>query len=234
MTSLTGASSDPVLTRFPLRHPPPGRSNFRSAEPFTPTPTNRYEPRWRPVGMTDPEFHRRVDESLPALIATARRIACDEDIAADAMQDALLKAWKYRGSFDGRSVLATWLTRIVVHCVRDAIAAHRRRRNRAGGGQDDVLELAAGPATDPVERAIASETDRRVRCEVRRLPDRQREVFTLTVWQNLSPGEVAEIVGTTPQTVHANLHAARRTLRRRMADLDESQPTDPDQTAGAS
>jgi len=49
------------------------------------------------------------------------------------------------------------------------------------------------------------------------LPPRQREVLVLTAYEQLRPGEVAEVLGISESSVHANLHYARARLREELA-----------------
>ena len=49
------------------------------------------------------------------------------------------------------------------------------------------------------------------------LPPRQREVLVLTSYEQLRPGEVAEVLGISESNVHANLHYARARLREELA-----------------
>lgn len=180
--------------------------------------------------MTDPEFHRLIDENLPQLIATARRIACNEQLAAEALQDAMLRAWKHRGGFNQRSSLTTWLTRILVNCVRDAIdSAARQGCHTQSWPETDNLSQAFHYTADPADPVIADETISRVQREVSLLPPRQREVFALMVWENLDSASVSELLGISPQAVHASLHAARCQLRQRLSDLNSNLPDAGDQ-----
>ncbi|MDV6032588.1 MAG: sigma-70 family RNA polymerase sigma factor [Phycisphaera sp. RhM] len=173
--------------------------------------------------LTEPEFARAVSAGLPKLIAIARRLSGNEDIAAEAVQNALLKASKSWRQFRGQSHVDTWLTKIVIHAVRDGMAAQRRRQEhlppppdvpRDGHSRcDSQSENLVAPERGPTQQVLDAEVRSVVAAAVRELPDRQREVFGLMVWQNMTAREVGQLLDITPQTVHANLHAARRRLR---------------------
>ena len=174
--------------------------------------------------LTEPEFACAVSDALPKLIAVARRLAGDEEIAAEAVQNALLKASKSWRRFRGQSHVHTWLTRIVIHAVRDAIDANRRRRQRSPllsqGDPHRAGEDIVDPSKGPSQKLLDQELRNTLQVAVLELPDRQREVFGLMVWQNLSAREVGQLLEISPQTVHANLHAARKRLRELLAHLN--------------
>ncbi|MCA9138697.1 MAG: sigma-70 family RNA polymerase sigma factor [Planctomycetales bacterium] len=154
---------------------------------------------------------------MSQLVAVARRISGNDELAAEAVQNALLKASKSWRSFRGESHVHTWLTQIVIHCVRDSIAAQRRRmasqpmlhHSESQCPHENVVDPERGPS----QRLLDEELRRTIGAAVGQLPDRQREVFGLIVWQGMSAAEVGNLLEITPQTVHANLHAARKRLR---------------------
>ncbi|MCD0461639.1 RNA polymerase sigma factor [Roseiconus lacunae] len=166
--------------------------------------------------LSEREFAQCVDACMPRLVATARRLAGDEDLAADALQNALLKASKSWRRFEGRASLETWLIRILIHCVRDSIGDAIIRRERLMQEtleSNDSLASATDPGRGPTEQACDAETDAMIRKAVMNLPHRQREVFSLVIWQGMSHDQVVEILGIRSQTVYANLHAARQRLK---------------------
>ena len=165
--------------------------------------------------LTETEFAKAVADSLPRLVAIARRLAGNEEFAEDAVQAALLKASKSWRRFRGQSHVETWMTRIVIHAVRDTIAAERRRKRR----DTPYPELDAAPPSipddksGPSESALNHELHEVIRSAVQLLPDRQREVFALATWHGMNAREIAELLEIKTQTVHANLHAARSRLK---------------------
>lgn len=189
---------------------------------------NRFEDRWRcpptdvrrvsmEKSLTETEYSQAVSDGLPQLIAVARRLAGNEEIAAEAVQNALLKASKSWRKFRGNSHVTTWLTKIVIHAVRDAISAEHRRRIRTPSlppsEQRRESENIVDPQIGPQQKILDEELRSAILAAVRNLPDRQREVFSLMVWQGMSAKEVGLLLDASPQTVHANLHAARKQLQ---------------------
>jgi RNA polymerase sigma-70 factor (ECF subfamily) len=76
------------------------------------------------------------------LWAVALRIACDPDDAADALQDAMISAFRRAGDFRGESAVTTWLHRIVVNASLDLLRRRSARTVSVGWSG-----AAAGPAT---------------------------------------------------------------------------------------
>ena len=92
----------------------------------------------------DAEFHTLVETHRTELRAHCQRMLGSADDAEDAVQDALLRAWRATGRFEGRSSRRTWLYRIATNACLDVIAARGRR--------PPTVEL--GPAADAVEAAL--------------------------------------------------------------------------------
>src|ERR1700754_4762041 len=83
-------------------------------------------------------FRRHKDR----LWAVALRIACDPDDAADALQEAMISAFRRAGDFRGESAVTTWLHRIVVNASLDRL---RRKASHAASsvGDEGTLDLLA-------------------------------------------------------------------------------------------
>ena len=152
------------------------------------------------------------------LLAVARRIVRDEEDARDAVQDALLSAFRSMHRFEGSSQLGTWLHRIVVNCT---LMRMRSRKRRPECSIEELL-----PAFDPDgHRALRPEEEagadtqlerEQLRVLVRRsvddLPAGYREVYLLRDVEELSTEEAAEALGVTPNAVKIRLHRARQAL----------------------
>ena len=130
------------------------------------------------------------------LWAVALRTVCDQEEAADALQDAMLSAFRRAADFRGESAVTTWLHRIVVNACLDRL---RRRASRpAMTGEDDVLAALAPPRPDGVE-LTAARLD--VNAALRELPPPQRAALVLVDMLGYSVAEAAEILDISPGTV---------------------------------
>jgi RNA polymerase sigma-70 factor (ECF subfamily) len=168
------------------------------------------------------------------MLAVARRLVRDEEEARDAVQDALLSAFRSMHRFEGGSQLGTWLHRIVVN---SALMRLRSRRRHPECSIEDLLPV-FGPdghrALRPEEEAGADAQLERdqlvalVRESVEHLPDGYREVYMLRDIEELSTEEAAAVLGISPNAVKIRLHRARQALvmlvRKRIA-AESSPPT---------
>lgn len=165
-----------------------------------------------------------VREHGARLLATARRLLRDEQEARDAVQEALLSAFRARESFRGAAQLTTWLHRIVVNA---ALMRLRRRRTRREESIDALLPRFddTGHFAQPVASWAAPadtlleqrETRARVRDAIARLPERYRTVILLRDIEELDTDEAAAVLGITANAVKIRLHRARQALRTLLA-----------------
>jgi RNA polymerase sigma-70 factor (ECF subfamily) len=127
------------------------------------------------------------------------------------------------GSFEGRSSLSTWLTRITVNEALGRRRADQRRRQhleREGVALlDDYRDaLMRGSDADTPDVAVAREQIRTLlEHAVGQLPDRFRTVFVLREVEGLSSEETADVLGLPVATVKTRLFRARRRLQELLA-----------------
>ena len=153
------------------------------------------------------------------------RILRNPDDAADATQDAFLKAWRGLKSFRGDAQFTTWLYRVAANA---AISRHRsraRRWDRETKAEPEVLERI--PAVTSIEDAAAARLDLdTVEQGLARLPETYRSVIVLRDVYGLTIDEMAQQLGVSNVTAKVRLHRARKRLR----DLVYEQP-DPETQA---
>jgi len=175
-----------------------------------------------------------------SVLRLALRLMRTEDEARDIYQESFLKAYRSLGQFRGDASFGTWLQRIVTTVCLD----HLRRRaaqpeavpfEGAAPGRDareasSFATLASfeprddHPDHDP-ERALARrEIRRRIAAALAALPARERMVFVLRHDHGMRLRAVAELLGTTEDTVKNCLFRAHRRLREALGDLGELTP----------
>ena len=139
------------------------------------------------------------------LYAIAHRILRDTDRAQDALQDALVVAWRDLPGLRDPDRFDAWLHRLVVRsCLHEAVRKRRFASNlRAlpedlSGGSDDLLSVAD---RDQLERGF------------RRLDPQQRALLVLRHFAGYEPSEIAEILGIPAGTARSRLHHAHRAMR---------------------
>ncbi len=138
--------------------------------------------------------------------ALCLRMSRDRGEAEELVQDVFVRVWERLGSFRGESAFATWLHRVAVNTVIEALRAKGRWRERLADAvdpadiPDNVFQQLAGADLD-LERAIAT------------LPPRARLVFVLHDIEGHKHREIADMTGTAIGTCKAHLHRARSLLR---------------------
>ncbi len=164
-----------------------------------------------------------------AMLRFARRRIRDEDLAEDAVQDALLAALSNRASFQGQSALRTWLIGILNHKIQDTFRREGRYVPVADGVRedeafDDGLDRIAfgqrGPSGDgdPSRHVAGARLLEALLGEIDALPDTLREVFVLQVLEERETAEVCARLGISEANCWVRLHRARKRLAERMRD----------------
>jgi RNA polymerase sigma-70 factor (ECF subfamily) len=157
------------------------------------------------------------------LFRTAWSILKHRAEAEEAVQSAYIAAFANIGSFEGRSSLSTWLTRIVVNEALGRRRVEERRRRHLEEEGIAVLDayrhnLMRGSEAESPEAAIAREQIRKLLEQaVGQLPDPFRTDFVLREIEGLSSEETAEILNVPVATVKTRLHRGRRRLHEMLA-----------------
>jgi len=151
------------------------------------------------------------------LWAVAVRTLADPEEAADALQDAMISAFRRAGGFRGDSAVTTWLHRIVINACLDRLR-RKAARPAAGGADERALDnLALGRAIpDP---SSASDTTIDVHAALRTLPADQQAVLVLVDMLGYPVADAAEILGISPGTVKSRCARGRARLLPRLAHL---------------
>ena len=151
------------------------------------------------------------------LWAVAVRTLGDADDAADALQDAMISAFRRAGSFRGDSAVTTWLHRIVVNACLDLLRRQAARPATSGLAADtvDALAFAAhGPAP-----AADSDTALDVTAALRGLPPDQRAALVLVDMLGYPVADAAAVLGVSEGTVKSRCARGRARLLPRLAHL---------------
>ncbi|MCB9741326.1 MAG: sigma-70 family RNA polymerase sigma factor [Alphaproteobacteria bacterium] len=143
----------------------------------------------------------------------ARRMALgilgQPQLAEEAAQEALLKAYAARDRYDPSRPFLPWFHQIVRNTCRDL-----RAKRRPDPGLDAERVQAQGP--DAESLLDQDEQARALRAGLRRLSEEHREVLELRHFQDLSYEEIAEVLGVAQGTVMSRLYRARRALAKEL------------------
>jgi RNA polymerase sigma-70 factor (ECF subfamily) len=146
-----------------------------------------------------------VGRTVDRMYAIAVRILRDTDLAEDAVQAALISAWRQLPGLRDPDKFEAWVRKLVVHsCYAES---NKRRRWAA-----NVREIKLDDAVDDMGYVSVAERDALDRA-FRRLNIEQRAVFVLHHHIGLPLVEVAETLGIPAGTARSRLHYATRTLQ---------------------
>ena len=172
------------------------------------------------------DFNAWMASEQGRVFALCHRLLQDPDEADSATQDTFLKAYHALRKEDARELEdpARWLTRIAVNCCLDRLRSRKwqfwRRRPVP---QDESLALAMVRSTAPEaeDRYFAGQISSRLESALDRLSARQRAVFTLRHYDDLSLDEIGQLLGLDVGTVKAHMFRAVSKLRGELRDLYE-------------
>lgn len=164
-------------------------------------------------------FEEAVSKHVPALHRAARRILPSEDLAWDAVQEALLRTWSYPDlPEDPLPLLLSLVRRSCLHILRcsrrrsdhESLAAHDR------GGRCCPMDP-EGAAADPAASAAERDEVRHVAAAAARLTWEHREVLELVAWRGYTYREAAERLQVPVGTIRSRTSRARAALNEALA-----------------
>lgn len=168
-------------------------------------------------------FVRRYRRRVTRIAYRFLRDAGEADCAA---QESFLRAYQSLSDFREGSTFETWLTRICINWCKDRLK--RRRRvvffHEAPGREDDdggdsPEERAPAPDPSPERRAAGREIRERLATALESLSPRQRVVFALKHFEEMSIPDIAETTGLDEGTIKSHLFRAARKIRERLAEF---------------
>lgn len=162
------------------------------------------------------------------LFNTALRILNDEELAADATQDAFLSAFRSINTYRGGSFKA-WLMRTVTNACYDELRRKKRRPTTplepdTDGDEMDTPRWLADPALTPEAQLETDELEHAIQHCLENLPLEFRTVVVMADLQGLDYTEVATATRTPLGTIKSRLARARLRLRECLQDFRELLP----------
>lgn len=165
-------------------------------------------------------FDRLVRDYGGRLLSVARRMLSHEEDAREVLQETFASAFRAIKTFDGQSLLSTWLHRITVNA---ALMRLRRRQRKPEKSIDDFLPtfVADGHRVNPGgpwstaadHRLERAETRELVRKCIDMLPEAYRTVLVLRDLEEIDTAETARLLNVSEGVVKTRLHRARQALR---------------------
>ena len=151
------------------------------------------------------------------------RMVGNAEDAADMTQEAFIKAWKNLDSFQFEAAFSTWLYRLASNCCLDFLRSKKRRPTISLVTTNDEDEEQTVDVEDnapgPEEQLLSGEDREILRKALAEIDLEQRQILTLRVVNDLSYGEIAEILGIKEGTVKSRLSRARENLRKKVLQI---------------
>ncbi len=167
-------------------------------------------------------FVRQYQKKITRLAYRFLRDVGEADCAA---QESFLRAYQSLDSFREGSTFETWLTRICINWCKDRLKRRRlvlyfhqgpRRENESG---EEPQELVPNRDPSPERRAAGREIRERLARAMDALSPRQRSIFVMKHFEEMSIPEIAEVTGLDAGTIKSHLFRAAQKMRERLADL---------------
>ena len=155
--------------------------------------------------MDSREFAQRVEAMQGALYRVAYGLLLNRADCADAVQEALTRAWEKRGSLRETAYFETWLTRILINECYGML-----RRRRAALPLDGLPEPAAPPDADPALHDAIARLDRKLRLPV-----------VLHYMEGYGVDDIARMLRVPSGTIKTRMARARALLRLQLTDEHE-------------
>jgi RNA polymerase sigma-70 factor (TIGR02960 family) len=168
-------------------------------------------------------FSELVERYRPEMQVHCYRMLGSYEDSEDAVQETLLRAWRRRETFEGRSTFRAWLYRIATNACLDALGRRERRLQTATGAEvpwlqpypDRLLEEVAASEEEPGALVVAKETiELAFIVAIQHLPPRQRAVLILRDVLGWTAKDTAALLETSVASVNSALQRARGALKR--------------------
>jgi RNA polymerase sigma-70 factor (family 1) len=154
-------------------------------------------------------------EAFPVLVreyqhrvySIVRKMVIDHDDADDIVQEVFVKVWHNLDNFKGESNLFTWMYRIATN---ESLQFLRKKRNQWWFKTGINEELENALVSD--KYIDGDEIQRKLQKAILQLPDKQRLVFNLKYFEDLTYEEIAEITDSTVGSLKASFHHATKKI----------------------
>jgi RNA polymerase sigma-70 factor (ECF subfamily) len=160
-------------------------------------------------------FETLMKNNRQRIFALAYQYTKNPEDTEDIFQDTFLKAYnniqKFRAGQD--TSFSAWLYRIGINCSIDHLRKHKRRRETTANGQDVQTLPTSDSGTDPEKQQQKTEIQEKTEAVLKTIAPRQRMVFILRHYQQLSIKEIAEYLDCSEGSVKKQLFRAISTFK---------------------
>jgi RNA polymerase sigma-70 factor (ECF subfamily) len=158
------------------------------------------------------------EENKKRIFSLAFQYVKNAEDAEDILQETFIKAYNSLDKFDSRNgtSFSPWLYRIGINCSIDYLRRHKKRKEKYRG-MDDIDNISSGDSdSDPEHTRRKQEIRERIDQTLNRLSARQRMIFILRHYQQLSTKEIAEYLKCTEGSVKKQLFRAIQAMKQHL------------------
>ena len=152
------------------------------------------------------------DAHAPRVFRLAYRFAGDEDLARELTQETFVRAFSQLGRFRGDSALSTWLHRVTISVVSNAMRKVKRFRTRETDIEEAGMVAAETPASDP-------DLKEKLYRAIDELPEIYKTTFVMHDVEGYTHEEIATVLGVAEGTCKSRLSVARAQLRQKLGSI---------------
>lgn len=153
------------------------------------------------------QYHR-------SLLYFAKSMVRDQETAEELVADSFVKLWQRRETFENTDKVKAFLYIATKNaCLNHLNSAHARQ-----AFDGEALDVLQSVDPDSYAQLVRAELMQQIYDEVMKLPEKQREVFRLTFFEDLDTDEIGERLGMTPTAIFANRSRAVEALRKIFKD----------------
>ena len=152
-------------------------------------------------------FERLYRQHVPRVHSLVRRMVGNEGSADELVQDVFVRAWQRLSTFRGEAAFGTWLHRLAVNLVLNWQKSAARGRRLFD--DDAALDVTPGRRESPEDAMDLEEA-------LKALPPGARQIFVLHDVEGFKHEEIAGMLEITAGTSKAQLHRARKLMRRNL------------------
>ncbi len=160
-------------------------------------------------GQQERAFREIVDSYSERLYWHVRRFLCSHEDTDDLLQDIFVKIWSALPSFRGDSQLYTWLYRIATNETLNFLNKQKVR----SALQFESLSSKLEEKIDEDPWFNGDSMQRLLMKAIQKLPEKQRLVFTMRWFEDLSYEDISEILGTSVGALKASYHFATEKIK---------------------
>ncbi|HSS43392.1 MAG TPA: RNA polymerase sigma factor [Solirubrobacterales bacterium] len=159
--------------------------------------------------LAEASFRRLYTEHGREMLAYALRRVGDPEDAADVAAETFLVAWRRLEDVPAGAQARLWLYGVARRTLANQRRGERRRERLGERLRADLVPALAEPPEPLGPDVLAA---------LERLGAEDREILRLSAWEELSPSELATVLGTSAVAARSRLHRARRRLRRALEE----------------